>query len=128
MCKKAMPYILETKGIILNTSSILGVVTHSNGYAYNPSKTALISLTKVLAKDHAGQGVRVNAICPSVTERPILRRVNEEQMKYLNNSIPMLRTGKPIEIAKAALFLVSDDASYITGAALVVDGGITLVS
>lgn len=128
MCKKAMPYILQTKGTILNTSSISGVVTHSNGYAYNSSKAGLISLTKVLAKDYAAQGIRVNAICPGVTETPILGSVNEEQMKYLNASIPMLRTGTPMEIAKAALFLVSDDASYVTGAALVVDGGITLVS
>lgn len=128
MCKKAMPYIMASQGTILNTSSISGVVTHSNGYAYNPSKAALISLTKVLAKDHAALGVRVNAICPGVTETPILGSVNEEQMKYLNNSIPMQRVGKPIEIAKAALFLVSDDASYITGTTLVVDGGITLVS
>lgn len=128
MSKKAMPHILKTKGTILNTASISGVVTHSNGYAYNPSKTALISLTKVLAKDHAAQGVRVNAIAPGMTVTPILDSVNEEQMEYLNNSIPMGRLAQPEDIANAALFLVSDDAAYITGEVLLVDGGVALVS
>lgn len=127
MSKKAMPYLLKTKGTILNTASISGVVTHSNGYGYNPSKTALISLTKVLANDHAAQGVRVNAVAPGMTKTPILESVNDEQMEYLNNSIPIGRLAQPEDIANAALFLVSDDAAYITGEVLLVDGGVALV-
>ncbi|MFT9266469.1 SDR family NAD(P)-dependent oxidoreductase [Oenococcus sp.] len=127
MCKQAMPYLMKTKGTILNTSSIAGLSTNSNSYAYSASKSALISLTKVLARDYAAKGVRVNAICPGITETPILNTVNGEQMSYLEAIIPMQRVGQPIEIAKPALFLVSDDASYITGSTLVVDGGITLV-
>jgi len=128
MSKKAMPYLLKTNGTILNTASISGVVTHSNGYGYNPSKTALTSLTKVLANDHAAQGVRVNAVAPGMTKTPILESVNDEQMEYLNNSISMGRLAQPEDIANAALFLVSDDAAYITGEVLLVDGGVALVS
>lgn len=88
----------------------------------------MISLTKVLANDHAAQGVRVNAVAPGMTKTPILESVNDEQMEYLNNSIPMGRLAKPEDIANAALFLVSDDAAYITGEVLLVDGGVALVS
>lgn len=88
----------------------------------------MISLTKVLANDHAAQGVRVNAVAPGMTKTPILESVNDEQMEYLNNSIPMVRLAQPEDIANAALFLVSDDAAYITGEVLLVDGGVALVS
>lgn len=88
----------------------------------------MISLTKVLANDHAAQGVRVNAVAPGMTKTPILESVNDEQMEYLNNSISMGRLAQPEDIANAALFLVSDDAAYITGEVLLVDGGVALVS
>ena len=88
----------------------------------------MISLTKVLANDHAAQGVRVNAVAPGMTKTPILESVNDEQMEYLNNSLPIGRLAQPEDIANAALFLVSDDAAYITGEVLLVDGGVALVS
>lgn len=103
LCKKAMPYLMETKGNILNTSSISGLRPQHNGYAYNGAKTALIRLTDILAT------------------------VAPEQMVALEQSIPMGRLGMPEEIAKASVFMVSDDASYMTGVSLAVDGGITLM-
>jgi len=126
MCKKAIPYLKETKGVILNNASMSGLRADSNGFAYNPSKPGLVMFTQVVAKDFAAAGVRCNAICPGVTETPILGTVEASQMEDLRNAIPMKRLGQPIDIANAALFLVSDEVSYITGAALPVDGGVTI--
>lgn len=126
LCKKAMPYLKRTKGNILNTASMSGLRADSNGFAYNPSKAGLVMLTQVIAKDFAGVGVRCNAICPGITETPILGTVEATQMEALRNAIPLKRMAQPIDIANAAVFLVSDEASYITGAALPVDGGITI--
>ena len=125
MCKKALPYLVETKGNILNTSSISGLKAQHNGYAYNASKTALIRLTEILALEFAPAGVRANAICPGVTKTDILATVAPEQMAQLAAAIPMGRLGEPIEIAKAAVFMVSDDASYMTGQSIAIDGGYT---
>ena len=125
LCKKAMPYLIETKGNILNTSSISGLKAQHNGYAYNASKTALIRLTEIMALEFAPVGVRANAICPGVTKTDILATVAPEQMKQLAAAIPMGRLGEPIEIAKAAVFMVSDDASYMTGQSIAIDGGYT---
>lgn len=127
LCKKAMPYLMETKGNILNTSSISGLRPQHNGYAYNGAKTALIRLTEILALEFAPVGVRCNCICPGVTKTDILATVAPEQMVALEQSIPMGRLGMPEEIAKASVFMVSDDASYMTGVSLAVDGGITLM-
>ena len=123
MCKKAMPYLVETKGCVLNTSSISGLKAQHNGYAYNASKTALIRITEILALEFAPVGVRCNAICPGVTKTDILDTVAPEQLKQLAAAIPMGRLGEPDEIAKASVFMVSDDASYMTGQSIAIDGG-----
>ena len=125
LCKKALPLLLETKGNILNTSSISGLKAQHRGYAYNASKTALIRITEIMALEFAPQGVRVNAICPGVTKTDILATVAPEQLEQLAMAIPMGRLGEPEEIAAAAVFMVSDDASYMTGQALAIDGGYT---
>ena len=125
LCKKALPLLLETKGNILNTSSISGLKAQHRGYAYNASKTALIRITEIMALEFAPQGVRVNAICPGVTKTDILSTVAPEQLEQLAMAIPMGRLGEPEEIAAAAVFMVSDDASYMTGQALAIDGGYT---
>lgn len=126
-CKKAMPYLIETKGNILNTSSISGLRPQHNGYGYNAAKTALIRATEIMALEFAPVGVRCNCICPGVTKTDILATVAPEQMVALEASIPMGRLGMPEEIAKASVFMVSDDASYMTGQSLAIDGGITLM-
>jgi len=126
MCKKVIPYLRETKGNILNTASMSGLRSNPHGYAYNTSKSGLIMLTQVIARDFAPEGIRCNAICPGITQTPILGKVDEDQVAAVCSTIPLQRMCDPMEIAKAAAFLVSDDASYITGAALPVDGGVTI--
>ena len=126
LCKKCMPYLIETKGNILNTASIAGLKATPYGYAYSASKFGLNGLTKVLALDFAGHGVRVNSINPGMTLTDILNDTDETARENMKLGIPMHRIADPEEIAKAALFLVSDDASYITGQTLAVDGGLTL--
>lgn len=126
LIKKAMPYLIESKGNILNTASISGLRQTALGYAYNSAKAGLVMLTKVLAADYAKQGVRVNAICPGVTLTDILGTVADDVMEGLKASIPMGRLGMPEEIASASVFMVSDEASYMTGQAIAIDGGFTL--
>ncbi len=126
LIRKAMPYLLESKGNILNTASISGIRQTALGYAYNSAKAGLVMLTKVLAADYAKAGVRVNAICPGITLTDILGTVADDVMEGLKASIPMGRLGVPDEIAKAAVFMCSDEASYMTGQAIAVDGGFTL--
>lgn len=126
LIKKAMPYLIESKGNILNTASISGLRQTARGYAYNSAKAGLVMLTKVLAADYAGKGVRVNAICPGITLTDILDTVADEVMEDLKKSIPMGRLAVPDEIASAAVFMCSDEASYMTGQAIAIDGGFTL--
>jgi NAD(P)-dependent dehydrogenase (short-subunit alcohol dehydrogenase family) len=131
-CKYAIPYMLKNKsGSIINTASSAGVVGMPNLAAYSASKGAVISLTRQTAVEYAEQGIRVNAICPGAIMTPMLRRyidmapnplAAEEKMAEVH---PMKRVGKPEEIANAALFLASDESSFMTGQALCVDGGLT---
>ncbi len=123
LCKKTMPYLIESRGNIVNISSIAGLRSFSGAYAYCPSKAAVNSLTRLLAFDHAKQGIRVNAICPGTIETEMFAAATEEALEKEKASIPVGRFGQPGEIAKAVLFLASDDASYITGQTLAVDGG-----
>lgn len=122
MIKKAMPYLLETKGNILNTCSFSALRAQTTGYAYNSSKAALLRMSEIVAIDYAKKGIRVNTICPGVTDTEILKTC-ENLWDWLKTTIPMGRFGRPEEIAKVAAFIVSDDASYMTGAAISVDGG-----
>jgi len=112
------------RGAIVNTSSIAGI-SSAGGTGYCASKHAVIGLTRTAACRYAAQGVRVNAVCPGVIEtamtKPILE--NPEGRKILESMQPMLRLGRPEDVADAVVFLVSDKASFITGHPLVVDGG-----
>jgi NAD(P)-dependent dehydrogenase (short-subunit alcohol dehydrogenase family) len=128
-CKYAIPTMIERGGgAIINTSSVHGMLAAAGGAAYEAAKAALINFTRQLAVDYGRQGIRANALCPGriLTERKIawLNETPEEarRQRYV---YPMGRPGTTREIAKAALFLASDDASFITGHALVVDGGLT---
>jgi NAD(P)-dependent dehydrogenase (short-subunit alcohol dehydrogenase family) len=118
------------KGSIVCTASVAGIRAGAGGPAYSASKAGVISLVKVAATQLAGADIRVNAICPGLIEtgmtRPLYdnaRAVGREDMiGHLN---PMKRGGVPDEIARAALFLASDESSYVNGHALVVDGGLS---
>ncbi len=130
MSKFALPtMIAQGSGVIINNSSGWGLVGGDAAVAYCASKGGVVLLTKAMAIDHSRQGIRVNCICPGDVDTPMLpedaRMRGLKWQDYLAGAAnrPMGRIGTPDEIAKAVLFLASDDSSFITGAALAVDGG-----
>lgn len=127
--KHAMPHLIASgNGSLIFTASELAMVAAENSAAYCASKTALIGLTRAIAVDHAAQGVRVNCLCPGPVDTPLLHgnRPNpEEHAQSIIERMPVKRIGRVDELAKAALFLASDDSSFMTGTTLVVDGGVT---
>jgi len=128
--KAVLPSMLsKKKGSLIAIASQLAVAGPRNNCSYAASKGAVLSLVKSVALDYAGQGVRANALLPGATETPLLERAFARRddplaaRETLRARHPLGRFGRPEEIAAAALFLASDEASFITGAALPVDGG-----
>lgn len=109
-------------GVILNTSSMVSLYGQPAGVGYPTSKFAVNGLTKSLARELAPAGIRVNAVAPGITNTDMVASLPDEQIAPLVKTIPLGRIGDPIDIAKAFLFLASEDASYITGSILSVDG------
>jgi 2-keto-3-deoxy-L-fuconate dehydrogenase len=128
-CKHAIPGMVQRGGgAIVNTASVAGLVGLPNRAAYCASKGAVIALTRALAIDHVGQGVRVNAVCPGTVESPWVRRLVDEvgeSLDALRARQPMGRLGTTEEVAQAVLYLASDAAAFVTGTELVIDGGLT---
>ena len=116
------------RGVILNITSVHEFIPWAGYSAYTSAKAGLAMLTKTLAQEVAGQGVRVLALAPGAIKTPINADVwrNPQGLADLNKKIAMGRMGEPEEIARVAAFLVSDLASYITGVTLAVDGGMLL--
>lgn len=114
-----------TGGAIVNCGSIHSHVARGTIPAYSAAKGGVKLLTQSTAIAYAQKGIRVNAICPGYIDTPLLAGSSEEARQYLVNLHPMGRLGKPEEIAKSVLFLASDDASFVTGTTLTVDGGYT---
>jgi NAD(P)-dependent dehydrogenase (short-subunit alcohol dehydrogenase family) len=115
-------------GSIINVASFvawLGAATSQT--AYTASKGAVLAMTREIAVEYARKGVRCNALCPGPIETPLLTQLLSDESRRRRRfvHIPMGRLGQAEELAKAALFLASDDSSYMTGASLIVDGGIT---
>jgi NAD(P)-dependent dehydrogenase (short-subunit alcohol dehydrogenase family) len=131
-CKAALPEIRKRKGAIVNMSSMRGLVGQSDAIAYCASKAGIIGLTMGLAKDEARNGVRVNAICPSNVATPLMEEWIAKQSdpkavrSACENAQPLGRMASIIEIGRAAAFLASNDASFVTGIAMPVDGGAML--
>lgn len=125
--RAALPHLREREGCILNVASVYGLVGGPGVAAYATAKGALVNFTRTTAIDYAAAGVRVNSLCPGFVETPMTDPVLEEEnfYEYVRNHTPMQRVATPEEVAGPAAFLVSDDASYITGANLPVDGGWT---
>jgi len=130
-CKAVLPSMLaRRRGSILNVASIEGLQGCEGGSSYNASKGGVVLLTKNMALDYGGRGIRVNVICPGFIDTPLFRAVVASgAMKEINARIAyqhqMNRFGLPREIANAALFLASDEASFVSGQSLAVDGGFT---
>lgn len=125
--QQAMPHLLKTKGVIVTTASMASIKPVDLHYAYAASKAAVAMLTKVVAKDYAPHGVRANSICPGLVQTPLLGSATQEVIDSLTKEIPMKRIGQPEDIASVAVFLASDDSSWMTGQNLCVDGGATLL-
>tara|TARA_B100000686_G_scaffold55835_4_gene60176 strand:- start:1427 stop:2269 length:843 start_codon:yes stop_codon:yes gene_type:complete len=129
--KYAIPAISETGGgSIINISSVHGLLVARKALTYETGKSAVIALTKQMAVDYGGIGIRANAICPGhiVTERiqESTWKDNQSGLEFFEDQYPVKRTGTPEDIGNAAVFLSSDMASFITGHALPVDGGLTI--
>jgi 2-keto-3-deoxy-L-fuconate dehydrogenase len=128
-CKAAIPRMIAAGGgSIVNMASIAGLVGLRNRAAYCASKGAVIALTRALAVDHVSDGVRVNCICPGTVDSPWVRRLIDEageSLDALRARQPMGRLGTPEEVAAAVLYVASDAAAFMTGSALVLDGGLT---
>jgi NAD(P)-dependent dehydrogenase (short-subunit alcohol dehydrogenase family) len=128
-CRAAVPAMLESGGgSIVNVASFVALMGAATAQiAYTASKGGVLAMTRELAVEYARRGIRANSICPGPIETPLLAELladpDRRQRRLVH--IPIGRFGRPEEIAKAALFLASDDASFVTGSALVVDGGIT---
>jgi glucose 1-dehydrogenase len=117
----------KVAGTIINVSSVHELIPRPQYLSYAVSKGGMHSLTRTLALEYASHGIRVNAIGPGATETPINEwNNNPDRIKDLADLIPMKRVGTPEEMAAAVAFLVSDEASYITGQTLFIDGGLTL--
>lgn len=117
----------QGSGAIVNTASINGLVGNPSQPAYVAGKHGVVGLTRHAALRHARAGIRVNAVCPGVIETPMTDSIaaNPEIRKIMENMTPMGRMGQPEEIASAVLWLCSDQASFVTGHAMVIDGGAT---
>jgi NAD(P)-dependent dehydrogenase (short-subunit alcohol dehydrogenase family) len=124
------PHMVRARsGVIINISSVLGVATLPRSAAYAASKAGLIGFTKALAHELGPHNVRVNCVLPGSTDTPMMwDGLTPEERRSIEPEVaaqqPLRRIARPEEIAQAALFLASDDASFVTGAALVVDGGL----
>lgn len=125
-----VPHMMERRnGVIINISSKAAIVGEPGHAAYTASKGAVLSLTRAMAVELAPYNIRVNAICPGPTETPLLFAVTDENERRRMASRCILgRLAKPEDIAGAALYLASDEASYVTGQALIVDGGMTITA
>jgi NAD(P)-dependent dehydrogenase (short-subunit alcohol dehydrogenase family) len=128
-CRAAIPAMLDSAGgSIVNVASFVALVGAATAQtAYTASKGGVLAMTRELAVEYARKGIRANSICPGPIETPLLAELLAEPARRERRlvHIPLGRFGRPEEIASAALFLASDEASFVTGSALVVDGGIT---
>jgi NAD(P)-dependent dehydrogenase (short-subunit alcohol dehydrogenase family) len=129
--KSAWPRLVEARGSIVNTASIAGLWAIPADAAYCASKAGVVMLTKCMALDGANDGVRVNCVCPGYTQTPMIEGYfsdqpdPEEARTFATRLHPLGRLGDPRDIADAMVYLASDEAGWVTGTALVVDGGLT---
>ena len=129
--KYSLPLLMKNGGVIINTASSAGLIGIPDCDAYTATKGAIVQLTKSLAVEYGPCGVRVNCIAPAAIMTPMMRRSNPQdsdfdEERFLKLRTPLRRYGTPEEIAGIALFLASDESSYLNGSIIVADGGITV--
>jgi NAD(P)-dependent dehydrogenase (short-subunit alcohol dehydrogenase family) len=130
LSRAALPHLLRAEGSIVNIASDWGINGGARAAAYCASKGGLVLLTKAMAKDHARDGLRVNAICPGDVDTPMLaaeakaQGVNiDDYMEEASEAVPSGRVAEPEEVASLALYLASDAATHINGTTILIDGG-----
>ncbi len=123
--KFALPELLKTRGCIINTASVSGLGGDWGAAFYCATKGAVVNLTRAMALDHGLDGVRINAVCPSLVKTNMTNGWPQAVRDKFNERIPLGRAAEPKEIAAVVTFLASDDASFINGVNLPVDGGAT---
>ncbi len=127
MAKAVVVHMMKQKsGVILNASSVVGIYGNVGQTNYVASKAGVIGMTKTWAKEFARYNIRVNAIAPGFIKTPMTAKVPQKVIDYMNSKTPLKRMGEAVEVANAYLFLASDEASYITGQVLGVDGGLVI--
>lgn len=120
-----LPEIVKNGGAIVNMASILGSVGTPEAAGYVAAKHGVVGLTKTTALEYAQKGVRINSVGPGYIDTPLLKQMDDEQKKQLEQLHPMGRLGKPEEVANLVVWLCSDEASFVTGSYYLVDGGYT---
>jgi NAD(P)-dependent dehydrogenase (short-subunit alcohol dehydrogenase family) len=130
--RAALPELRRSGGsTILNIASVLGLVGLKDRAAYTASKSGVVGLTRAMAMDHAAEGIRVNCVCPALVETDMVRGLFEQladpqaAVRSRLAMLPLGRLGKPEDVANMVLFLASEESSWLTGAALPLDGGLT---
>jgi meso-butanediol dehydrogenase/(S,S)-butanediol dehydrogenase/diacetyl reductase len=125
--RAALPSLIERRGCIVNVSSVSGLGGDWGGAAYNAAKGGLTNLTRAMALDHGGDGVRVNAVAPSFTATDMTSGMKDDQdlVDRFMDRLPLGRPAQPSEVAAVIAFLASEDASFVNGAIIPVDGGLT---
>lgn len=128
ICSKAVVRQMmgQRAGRIINMGSVVGVIGNAGQANYSASKAGMIGLTKSMAKELGGRNILVNLIAPGFVKTAMTDKLTDEQKQYFENNIPLKRGAEPADIANAAIFLASDDSSYITGQVLHVDGGLAI--
>jgi meso-butanediol dehydrogenase / (S,S)-butanediol dehydrogenase / diacetyl reductase len=126
-CRAALPHLEKTKGSIVNTASVSGTGGDWTASPYNAAKGAVVNLTRSLALDLGRKGIRVNSVCPSLTRTGMTADMMEDEARLgkFRERIPLGRVCEPREVAAVIAFLASDDASFVTGANVAVDGGVS---